>query len=129
MLAVLDTNILVSAFWSRNGTPAKILRLVLDEKIRPCFNARIIYEYREVLLRPRFQFSAEEVAEVLKTIEEVGLSVVSPPLRIPFTDEADRKFYEVARFCEAVLITGNIKHFPKETGIVTPAEFLEIHSL
>ena len=29
-------------------------------------------------------------------------------------DESDRKFYEVAKFCHAPLITGNIKHFPDE---------------
>ena len=35
MLAVIDTNILVSALWSRNGTPAKVLSLVLNWKSDP----------------------------------------------------------------------------------------------
>lgn len=34
MLAVIDTNILVSALWSRNGSPAKVLSLVLNGKVR-----------------------------------------------------------------------------------------------
>jgi len=129
MLAVLDTNILVSAFWSRNGTPARIMRLALDAKILPCIDARIMHEYREVLLRPRFAFSTDEVAEMLETLETNGFSVVPTPLDLSFADETDRKFYETAKFCSAVLITGNIKHFPKEAWIVTPAEFLDAYNL
>ena len=41
-------------------------------------------------------------------------------------DETDKKFYEVFKFGKAkYLITGNIKHFPKEKGLVTPKEFFE----
>ena len=35
MLAVIDANILVSALWSRNGSPAKVLSLVLNGKVSP----------------------------------------------------------------------------------------------
>jgi hypothetical protein len=38
-------------------------------------------------------------------------------------DESDRKFYDAAKACHAILITGNQKHFPKENFIVSPAEF------
>lgn len=55
-----------------------------------------------------------------------GLSVVPIPLpQAPFTDETDRKFYEVARFCGAPLVTGNTAHFPKDGTILTVAEFHE----
>ena len=41
-------------------------------------------------------------------------------------DEADRKFYEVYKSGGAgYLVTGNIKHFPKETAIVTPGDFIK----
>jgi predicted nucleic acid-binding protein len=39
-------------------------------------------------------------------------------------NSAHIKFYDVARFSDAFLITGNIRHYPKESTIVTPAEFL-----
>ena len=36
-----------------------------------------------------------------------------------------RKFYEVAKFCHAILITGNGKHYPEEPDILTMSEFCE----
>jgi len=124
MLVVIDTNILVSAFWSKDGNPFKILGLVLFGRIKPCFDSRILQEYREVLSRPRLGFSKAEVDGVLQAIEDAGLSVVPEPLDTPFADESDRKFYEAAKFCGAKLITGNQKHFPREPDVVTAADFL-----
>ena len=49
MLVVLDTNILVSAFWSKNGIPKKVLDLALTRQIRPCFDYRLFEEYYSVL--------------------------------------------------------------------------------
>ena len=47
----------------------------------------------------------------------------APPVSdIPFADPADKKFYEVAKHCHALLITGNIKHFPNESFIKTVQE-------
>ena len=39
-------------------------------------------------------------------------------------DEADRIFYDTAKGSNSILITGNIKHFPKEDFIKTVNEFL-----
>ena len=44
---------------------------------------------------------------------------------MPFPDESDRKFYEVARFCQAPLVTGNSQHFPKDETVLTVAEFVD----
>ena len=52
MFAVIDTNILVSALWSPGGPPAQILGLVLQGTVRPCYDYRIMEEYRDVLNRP-----------------------------------------------------------------------------
>jgi putative PIN family toxin of toxin-antitoxin system len=125
MLAVLDTNVLVSAFWSPKGEPARILALVQNRLVTLCYDYGIIAEYRDVLLRPKFGFSEWEVIAVLAQIENEGISVVPCPLPdISFTDEDDRKFYEVARHCRAKLITGNGKHFPKDDTVLTVKEFL-----
>lgn len=44
-----------------------------------------------------------------------------------FPDPDDVVFYEVALSKEdAFLVTGNQKHFPKMTQVVSPAEFLDI---
>jgi len=41
-------------------------------------------------------------------------------------NEDDRIFYDTAVEAEAYLITGNIRHFPKEAFIITPAQFLTV---
>ena len=51
-------------------------------------------------------------------------AVVPRPLDIPFTDEADRKFYEVSKQCGAILITGNSRHFPEEALVQSVPVFL-----
>lgn len=125
MQVVIDTNILVSALWSKNGAPARIISMVINGSLVPCYDYRILGEYREVLRRPKFRFSNGEINSLLDWIESSGRSVVADPIEESFIDEADKKFYEVAKFCQAKLITGNIKHFPQDPLVVTVAEFLE----
>ena len=124
MFVVLDTNVLVSAFWSKDGKPSRILALVQNGFLTPCFDSRIMTEYRGVLQRKKFGFEAWEIGQVLTQIESDGLSVVPVPLSIPFIDEADRKFYETAKHCNASLVTGNVRHYPRDRLVVSPAAFL-----
>ncbi len=124
MLAVIDTNVLVSALWSKNGAPARVLSMVIAGSLTPCYDFRILSEYREVLARPKFQFTIGEVNALLDWIVDRGYSVVAEPLDVRFTDEADKKFYEVAKACNALLITGNIKHFPPDPIVMSVARFL-----
>jgi uncharacterized protein len=125
MLVVIDTNVLVSAIWSKDGAPAQVISLILNDVITPCYDYRITQEYREVLERPKFGFSRSEIHSLLDWFESIGPSIVAPPCDSPFVDESDRKFYEVAKFCHAKLITGNLKHFPKDPDVLSVAEFLE----
>jgi putative PIN family toxin of toxin-antitoxin system len=122
--AVLDTNILVSALWTPRGNPARILALMPLGKIIPCYNYQIIEEYRAVLERPKLKFSESKTGELLRDIERYGISVVSETSAVSLPNESDRKFYDTAKICGAFLITGNIKHYPREPFIVSPAEFL-----
>ena len=124
MLVVIDTNVLVSAFWSRNGSCAKVLALIQNRRLVPCYDFRIIDEYRKVLLRSKFGFTEWEVTSILAQIENDGMSIVPCPLDIPLIDEDDRKFYEVAKHCDAALITGNLKHFPKDLIVWSVVDFL-----
>lgn len=125
MQVVIDTNILVSAFWSKNGAPARVVSMVVSGALIPCFDYRILSEYREVLLRPKFGFSKGEINALLDWFESNGRSVVVDPIKDSFIDESDKKFYEVAKFCGADLITGNIKHFPEDPQVMSVLEFLE----
>ena len=125
MLAVIDTNVLVSALLSRDGEPAKILSLVLNGLITPCHDHRILAEYHNVLKRPKFGFPTWAVTDLLEFIAESGLSVTPASLPTASTDEADQKFYEVAQHCRAWLITGNLKHFPQDELVMAVREALE----
>ena len=125
---VLDTNVLVSALWSEQGNPYKIVEMVFKNEIMPYFNHEIIEEYLEVLCRDRLNFSKDKVVSLLNQIMKNGIiseSVISTTI---FADESDRKFYDIAKANEAVLITGNIKHYPEEPFIITPQKFLEKYS-
>lgn len=125
MMVVIDTNVLVSALLSKNGTPAKIVSMVLNGAIIPCYDYRIICEYREVLKRPKFGFSNGEINALLDWFESIGQSVIAEPISKKFDDEENKKFYEVAKHCGAILVTGNLKHFPKESWILNPIQFWE----
>lgn len=125
MLVVLDTNILVSSLWSRNGAPARVVSMILTGQLIPCYDYRILTEYRQVLSRPRFNFSDGEIDSLLEWIETSGRSIVADPINDPFIDESDKKFYEVAKFCGAILITGNLKHFPNDSQVMNVSSFLE----
>ena len=47
-----------------------------------------------------------------------------PPLsNILFIDESDKKFFEIAKFCNAYIVTENIKHYPEDGCIIAVADF------
>jgi len=123
---VLDTNILVSALWNKQGNPSVIVRQVLEGGLSVCYDSRIIAEYTDVLNRPEFPFASEDINELLDFIKEKGISVVPPEADISFADDDDRMFYEVAVFCNAALITGNTRHYPKESLVMTVVEYLDV---
>jgi len=124
--AVLDTNILVSALWSPAGNASVIVNLIFSDRIVPCFDQRILDEYRAVLSRPRLAFPAGQVDDLLAEMFERGLQVIPLPSTFEMIDETDRKFYDTAKFCAAYLITGNTRHFPKDPSVISPAGFLDI---
>ena len=125
MNIVLDTNVLVSAAWSPGRNASSILYAVFSGKFTVCYDYRILEEYERVLHYPRLQFTEWEINAILEPIIKSGIAVIAPPIpEVSFDrDTSDRKFYEVAKFCGAVLITGNLSHFPQEPDIMSPGEF------
>ena len=61
--AVIDTNILVSSRISKNPLAAtvKVVANVFQNRIIPVFNEEILFEYYEVLHRPKFRISEEQM--------------------------------------------------------------------
>ena len=127
--AVIDTNVLVSALFSVHSDSATVIIIdkVSDGTIVPLYNSEIFEEYRDVLSRPKFKFPSDLVTAVLGLFIERGLSLERTKSDEIFPDPKDVVFYEVALSKDgAYLVTGNIKHFPDNPIVVTPAELLEI---
>jgi len=123
---VLDTNILVSSLLTA-GPPAVIVDLAADGNIIPFYSNPILQEYWEVLSRKKFGFNPAQVSRLLDDIVKTGIAVEGKQLnKNKKVNEDDRIFYDAAVEADAYLITGNIKHFPKESFIITPAQFLAI---
>ena len=124
MNIVLDTNVLVSALWSADSKPGAIVTAVIANKFTACYDFRILDEYTRVLYRPKFRFTDWQIKSLLDPIIKNGMSVIADPLPdVPFEDESDRKFFEVAKFCDAYVVTVNTKHYPPDKCVVTVADF------
>lgn len=113
-----------------NSVPGNVMELVFDGPIVPVYNAEILKEYREVLSRPKFRFTKEIVDDVIDNLENKGICIEAEMPDIVLPDPKDRVFYEVVleerKTEDAYLVTGNIKHFPIETFVVTPRKMHDI---
>ncbi len=126
MNVVLDTNVLVSALWSPDNKPGAVVNAAITGHFTLCYDYRILEEYTAVLSRPKFGFTEFEINSLLDPLIKGGLSVIPTSLPdISFIVKNDKKFYEVAKFCNAYLVTGNLKHFPTEDFILSTATFFD----
>ena len=128
--AVIDTNVLVSAAMKPESVPGQVVELVFDGVIVPLLNKAIIKEYRDVLLRPKFDFPEQIVKDVLNEIDSCGIYVDAEHIDVDLPDPKDLVFYEVVMDMrkeeDSYLVTGNIKHFPEKPFIVTPRQMIDI---
>lgn len=127
--AVIDTNVLVSFLLTKNleSSVVKVIELVKNETIVPLLHAEIIEEYKEVLSRGYLKIDDSYVTDLMETIIKLGVFCDRKEAIGPFPDPNDIVFYEVSLSVDdAYLITGNLKHFPKNGHVVTPAEMLQI---
>lgn len=134
MRIVLDTNVLVSAANSPQGTAARILLLAAEKKARLLVSPFILSELAEVLARPKIGFSPDKIHATIGMVKEIA-EIIEPIKRINVieTDEADNRVLECAVDGKAdVLVTGDLHHIRplgKFGGIeiLTPREFLDRH--
>ena len=126
---VLDTNVLVSGLLSPQGASARALGLLLEVEIGLCVDARIVYEYREVLSRPEWKFSPDDALIVLDALLADALTVMPSPMNLTLPDQDDVMFVETAIAAEAdAIVTGNKKHFPRKVikiPVLSPAELIQ----
>ena len=134
MKVVLDTNVVVSGLISPFGAPGEIVRMVASGALELCYDARVLSEYRSVLLRQKFSFNQAHVEDLLGQIEACGHVTTGKLLAKRLSDSDDEPFLEIALGGKVhYLVTGNLKHYPvdKRQGmrVVSPTEFLEIYRM
>ncbi len=129
--AVIDTNVLVSALLAKSAESAvvQVMFLVLSGQVVPIYSSEILAEYKEVLKRRKFGFARQTIDYLIAAVEKFGIYTESGQTAYNLPDMKDLPFYEIVmdkRGLDAYLVTGNIKHFPKQPFIVTAREFLNI---
>lgn len=74
LFAVIDTNVIVSSLFSKDGTsfPAQVITAILKGAITPLYNEEILGEYQEVLSRSKFPFTKVQVDTVVSAFKDFG---------------------------------------------------------
>lgn len=141
MLAVLDTNVLVSGLARYEASATSAVVRTMGSEWDLAITPAIFLEYEDVLHREAVRrltgLSMTEIKQVLNYIADVGLrTCVFSSWRPNLVDEGDDKFVDCAVAARAdYLITGNVRHYrymqlgPFEFDVVTPREFLRILNL
>ena len=129
--AVIDTNVLVSAFWTKNSLSptVRIADAITRDVFTPLYSPQMIAEYREVLSRSKFGFSPLGIRALVDHIVEHGQLVDPVDSDSRFPDSDDKVFFCTALVASAddpLLVTGNAKHYPPVDFIVSPAEFCDL---
>ncbi len=128
--AILDTNVLVSAMLKAGSVPGLVALEAMSGDILPVLNDEILAEYEDVLRRPKFRFEERAIRVFLEELKRRAVYVDAGSVEEVLLDEKDVIFYAVLmekrKEEEAYLVTGNLKHFPVRTYIVTPREMLDI---
>ena len=128
--AVIDTNVLVSSMLKGTSIPGIIVDKAINGPIVPLLNNEILAEYEEVLLRNKFGFEEEDVKTLIDELRKRAIYLDRTMVDEVFEDPDDVVFYEIVMTArtavDAYLITGNKKHFPIKSYVVTPRKMLEI---
>lgn len=127
---IIDTNIIVSVLLTNNSESStyKVLELVFNKSIKPFISPKIFSEYKEVLSREKFALNQKLVIEFLNEYKKLSKMINPISSDIKLIDEKDRPFYDlfISQNNNTFLITGNIKHFPKNDYILTAKDFLNL---
>ncbi|MFO8070432.1 MAG: putative toxin-antitoxin system toxin component, PIN family [Polyangia bacterium] len=130
MKVVLDTNVLVSGLLTPLGVCGGIVRMLTSDAMEPCVDSRILFEYEQVLKRPRFRIDPDRADALISYIEHASQACGSTPLARSLPDPDDDKFLEVAISAEAdCLVTGNSRHYPRDLRrglrVLSPRAFVD----
>ena len=126
---VVDTNVLVSAYFSNTGTSNALVGLVAEGKIEGYTSIKLMEEFKNVIQRD-FEVSLER-AEQMVDITLQFFKLVEPNTRLKvISDEADNRVLECADYCKANYITSwdpHLTNLGEFNGIkiMNPGKLLE----
>lgn len=128
---VLDTNVLVSAI-IRNGKPRKLFQMGIDGKYKILTSRETLYELSEVLQRPKFMMTREDIVRIVSALMETGENIqVTSKFEVINRDPDDNIIINTAHDGNAdYIVSGDkdikdLKNFQK-IKIVTVVEMLKI---
>lgn len=128
--AVIDTNVIVSSMLKTDSIPGLIIDCIKNNIIVPLLSEEIINEYVDVLTRNKFDFDIKEIETLISKIKEKGIVLQREQTIETFIDVDDAVFYEIVMSAkntvDAYLVTGNLRHYPMRSYIVTPREMIQI---
>lgn len=128
--AVIDTNVIVSSMLKKDSIPGQIIQFISENIITPILNKDILDEYVEVLSRNKFGFKSKEIENLLAAIRANAIYLERKQTIEDFVDGDDIVFFEIVMsarsLLDAYLVTGNMKHYPIRSYIVTPREMIDI---
>lgn len=136
MRLVIDTNVIVSAFLSPRGIPARILGAWEDQAFELLVSEPILAEYQRALsyepVRVRHRRSQEQIATDIQRFRIFAILIqVSERLEVIEADPADNKFLECAIAGGAeYIVSGDsqLQNLQEYRGIriLSPAVFLTV---
>ena len=129
MKAVLDTNVLISAFVFPGGKPEAVYRLALEGRLEIATSRTLLAEFGRVLDQ-KFRWSPDLIEAAVAQMTRIAM-VVEPSevVQVIRADQADDRVLEAAHACHADVIVSGDRHLLdlgawNEIEIVSPAEFI-----
>lgn len=128
--AVIGTNVIVSSMLKAESVPGQIVKLVTKNIITPLLNEEIYTEYYDVLIRNKFGLNQKDIEDLLKSIKRNAIYLNREQTLEDFINKDEIVFFEIIMSArntmDACLVTGNIKHYPVRSYVVTPAQMIKI---
>ena len=129
MKAILDTNVLISAYVFPGGTPEAVYRLALEGRLEIGTSLTLLAEFGRVLGHKFGWIPAQVEAAVAQVTRIAAVVEPSETIQVVRPDPADDHVLEAARAFGADVIVSGDRHLLdlgswSEIVIISPAEFI-----
>jgi putative PIN family toxin of toxin-antitoxin system len=131
IVAVYDTNVLISAFIGR-GAPYEALDAVFAGKVRLVISPDMLFEFEDVISRPKFHYNDKQIRRILTIVFKVA-KVVEPDFSVDVVkgDTSDNRIIEAAISGKAKYIVTGDSHLlslgeVENIKVTTVRNFLKI---